>query len=101
MTSAPRSANSIPAHGPVMKVPCSTIRIPVSAGSMPILVLLAKSTGVIRNETGRNVPVILDGARRGVRHHKADRALLLLEQMSDQAGRARQQRHAFQGQQRI
>ena len=52
-------------------------------------------------EAGRRLAVVIDRLRGGVRHHEADRPLLLLEQMRDQPGGARQHRHALEGQQRI
>src|ERR1700744_1216366 len=94
MMSAPRSASSMPAQGPVMKVPCSRTRIPVSAGSMI-------STVLVGHEACGHIPIIGNGLPGGMRHDEADRSLLFLEQVRDQACGTRQQRYALEGLQRI
>src|SRR5262249_37218371 len=88
-TSAPRSASIIPAHGPVMNVPCSTTRMPERTDCMAVLL-------VAGHEAVRLRSVVVDCSGARVREHETDRPHLLLEQMCDQTGGAREDRHAFE-----
>src|SRR6185437_2858660 len=98
MTSAPRSASIMPAHGPVMNVPCSTMRMPLK-------------TPPRRNELGGllmagpkargRFAVVVDCRGRGMRQDEADGPQLFLEQVCNQPGGSRQEGNTLERAERV
>src|SRR6185312_235146 len=98
MTSAPRSASIMPAHGPVMNVPCSMMRMPLKTPPMrnelgALLMAGAKARG--------RLAVVIDGRRRGMRQDEADGPQLLFEQVCNQPGGSRQYGDTLERAQRV
>src|SRR2546426_7985738 len=98
MTSAPRSASIMPAHGPVMNVPCSTTRMPFNT---PPIGDELRGSFMARRESCRSFSVVVDGGGAGMRQNESDGAHLLLEQMRDESCGARQNGDALERAERI